>query len=60
MNKYIFTTVLNMALRTAIVGGPDGIVIGSMLQVKWPSGKSSVDYVKDGISGVCDWEGSWF
>lgn len=49
-----------MALRTAIGGGPDGIVIGSMLQVKWPSDKSSVDYVKDGISGVCDWVGSWF
>lgn len=49
-----------MALRIAIVGGPDGIVIGSMLQVKWPSGKSSVDYVKDRISGVCDWGGSWF
>lgn len=49
-----------MALRTAIVGGPDGIVIGSMLQVKWPSGKSPVGYVKDRISGVCDWVGSWF
>lgn len=55
---------VSAALGAALVGGPfgiaAGIVIGSMLQVKWPSGKSSVDYVKDGISGVCDWVGSWF
>lgn len=55
---------ISMALGTAIIGGPVGLVagiaIGSVLQAKWPSGKSSVDYIKDGISGVCDWVGSWF
>ena len=55
---------ISMALGTAIIGGPVGLVagiaIGSALQAKWPSGKSSVDYIKDGISGVCDWVGSWF
>lgn len=55
---------VSMALGAAIVGGPAGIVagifIGAAFEVKWPSGKSSVDYVKDGISGVCDWVGSWF
>lgn len=60
MNNYIFKTLLNIALETAIVGGPAGIFIGSILEVKWLSGKSTVDYVKDGISGVCDWVGSWF
>lgn len=54
---------VSMALGAAMVGGPAGVVagifIGAMFEVKWPSGKSSVDYIKDGISGVCDWVGSW-
>ena len=53
-----------MALGITIVGGPGGIVagifIGSILEVKWPSGNSLVDCAKDGISCVCDWEGHGF
>ena len=48
----------------AAVGGPFGFVagmaVGAVLQSKWIGGKSPVDCVKDGISGVCDWVGSWF
>lgn len=48
----------------AAVGGPfgfaAGMALGAVLQHKWNGGKSVIDYAKDGISGVCDWVGSWF
>lgn len=55
---------IGIAAIGAAVGGPLGVVaavgLGWALNAKLPSGKSAIDYAKDGVSSVCNWVGSWF
>lgn len=55
---------IGIAAIGAAVGGPVGVVaavgLGWALNAKLPSGKSAIDYAKDGVSSVCNWVGSWF